>query len=294
MKNKPASILWELIGRLANTPLTIRISGEAGVGKEAIARLIYRHYPYDDAEFCKIDGRQSRRTPPPSTTADLNHFLDSPRNRVLFLENMESITREVQNKLVELLNTNYASHPPWILVSSLQPLERYITEGQLSEPLFSALDTLHIALPPLRSQPEKIPQILSWFLNHMNSGNPLSSLSMPTMEEMARLTRHDWPGNWRQLHEVTRNAFKNQTWEVPLGESLPDDGEAEELDSIAAIHILSMAKLGIQKSRVIESMVAASNQDELGLLDLAIFNEAVNQISDHMSLMDEDGGDDIC
>lgn len=292
MKTKPASVLWELTGRLANTTLTIRISGEKGVGKEAIARLIYQHYPYEGAIFCKIDGRQLNDTSLSGPMSDLNNFLDSPSNSVLYLENAEFTSPEIQNKLVELLNTDITPHTPWVLVSSLQPLEQHITDGQFSEPLFDVLNTLHVALPPLRSRPEKIPQILSWFLNHFNSGNPLSSLSMPQMEEMTRLVNYDWPGNWRQLHEVARKAFKHQTWEVPLEDSGPSDIEADDLDSIAAIYILSMAKLGIQKSRVIESMIAASDQDELGLLDLAIFNEAVNQISDHIRWMEKEDEDD--
>lgn len=291
MKTKPASVLWELIGRLANTHLTIGISGEEGVGKETIARLLYRHYPFEDVNFYNIDVRQLKNASSPSPMADLNHFLNSPQNSVLYLKNAEYIPQEIQNKLIELLNTNISSHPPWILVSSLQPLEHDATGGQIAQPLLNALDTLHITLPPLRSQPEKIPQILSWFLNHFNSGNPLSSLTMPTVEEMERLSQYDWPGNWRQLNAVTRKAFKNQTWEVPLEWPEPNDGKADELDNIAAIYILSTAKLGIQKSKVIESMVAASDQKELGLLDLAIFNEAVNQISDDIELIGEDEDD---
>jgi DNA-binding NtrC family response regulator len=293
MKTKPASILWELIGRLANATLTIRISGEEGVGKEAIAGLLYRHYPYDDADFYKIDGRRLTTGPCPSTNTTWNNFLASPQNTVLYMKNMEFVTQEIQNILIELLNTNFPSHLPWIIVSSQRPLERYIADGQINKSLFSILDTLHITLPPLRSQPEKIPQILSWFLTHFHNRNPLSQLSMPTIEEMERLTNYDWPANWRQLHEVTRLAFKTQSWKIPLEDPDPGNDTADELDSMATIYILSMAKLGIQKSRVIESMIAASDQDELGLLDLAIFNEAVNQISDHIGLMQKEDSDDM-
>lgn len=293
MKTKPASILWELIGRLANTTLTIRISGEKGVGKEAIARLIYRHYPHEEADFYIIDGRQLTTGPCPLAMTIFDNFVDSPQSKVLYLKNLEFAPQEIQNNLIELLKISFSSHPPWIIVSSQQPLEQHIADGQFSKLLFSALDTLRIALPPLRSQPEKIPQILTWFLNHFNSENPLNSLSMPTMGQMERLTHYDWPENWRQLHEVTRTAFEIRSWDVPLEDSGPDDGSTDGIDSIAAIHILSMAKIGIQKSRVIESMIAAADQDTLGLLDLAIFNEAVNQISDHISLLEKEDEDNI-
>ena len=49
-----------------------------------------------------------------------------------------------------------------------------------------------------------------------------------------------------------------------------------------------MARLSIHKEKVLEEMMAASDLDEIGLLDIAIFNEAVNQIAEHLNDNDAD------
>ena len=281
MKSKPTSILWELVGRLANTMLTIRISGEMGVGKEAIARLLCRHYPHAKVKFQKIDCRQLKIGTAPSPMTRLNLLLESPQRNVIYLENIECATKEIQNRLVQLLKTTYPKSPPWILASSIQPLERFLNNGQFSLDLYKELDTVHIMLPPLRSRSDRIPQILSWFLNHYNQNLPSSPLSLPGMDEMERLIYYHWPRNWRQLQEFAKNAIIRMDWDVPLNSSLPDTTLPQEIDDISAIYILSMAKLSIQKDKVFEDMMAASELDEIGLLDIAIFNEAVNQIAEH-------------
>ncbi len=291
MRSKPTSILWELVGRLSNTLLTLRISGELGVGKEAVARLICRHYPHAKVKFHQIDCRQLKIGAVPSPMARLNQLLASPQRSVLYLENIEHATKEVQDRLIRLLDTSPPTSPPWILASSIQPLEGFIDDGQLSIELYRALDTLHIMLPPLRSKPDRIPQILSWFLNHYHHNFPSALLTLPKMDEMERLIDYHWPGNWRQLQEFAKNACTRMSWDIPLNSSLPDHSLAQEIDDIAAIYILSMAKLSIHKEKVLEDMMAASDLEEIGLLDLAIFNEAVNQIEQHLSEEENEDGD---
>ncbi|MGD9365846.1 MAG: sigma 54-interacting transcriptional regulator [Desulfobacteraceae bacterium] len=278
-KTKPAAMLWELIRRLANTTLTIRISGETGVGKEAVARLIYRHYPHENAAFVVVDCRKLELASSPSPMAELNGVLTSPEGHVIYLKHLESAPKIIHNHLLELLSTPFASAPPWIIASSLQPLERFIHNGHFSIPLFRALDTIQIYLPPLRSRPEKTPQILSWLLSQYNAGD----FSMPDHDAMERFIEYHWPGNWRQIQEVARKASARKKWDIPFTDSQSDADKRDKIDEIAAIYILSMAELSIHKDKVMENLMAACNLEEIGLLDLAIFNEAVSQIADHLS-----------
>lgn len=253
-----------------------------------MARILCRHYPHPKVKFQKIDCRQLKFGAAPSPMARFNRLLESPQRNVIYLENVEHASKEVQNRLIGLLNTSYPAYPPWILASSIQPLERFINKGQFSIELYRALDTIHIMLPPLRSRSDRIPQILSWFLNHYNHNLPACSLSLPGMDEMERLIDYHWPRNWRQLQEFAKTAITQMAWDIPLNSSLPDNAMPQEIDDIAAIYILSMAALSIQKDKVLEEMMAASDLEEIGLLDLAIFNEAVDQIAEHLDVTRED------
>lgn len=276
--------MWELIGRLSNTILTIRISGEFGVGKEAIARLLYRHYPHENAIFFKVNCQRLKIASAPSPMAELNQLLTAPQRHVIYLENIDVAPKESQKRLLELLNTINSACPPWVIVSSLTPLEQHITNGQFSDALFRALDTIHIDLPPLRSRPDKIPQIISWILNHHHSGRD----TIPTMDEMEQLIDYRWPRNWRQLQQVVQQAFRGKDWDTALNGLESSDAADEEISEVAAIYILSLARLHIHKDKVMEGLMAASNLNDIGLLDVAIFNEAVTQIVDHIRMQNED------
>ena len=111
---------------------------------------------------------------------------------------------------------------------------------------------------------------------------------MPSMAEMEFMINYHWPRNWRQLQNVAQKALDKKDWSELLRDLSPLDGETETIDSIAAIYILSMAKLAIQKDKIMEGMVAATRLNELGLLDLAIFNETVCQMVHHVDLVNQD------
>lgn len=284
-------MLWELIGRLANNCLTFRISGEPGVGKEAIAHLIHRHYPHKGSKFVKINCRELQDatnaspftdTPPPSVTT-LKATIDKSENQVIYFENIHLLPKAYQTQLQELLNKTYSTASPWIFASSIAPLENF--NGDTVTPsLFKALDAVHIAVPPLRHHTDKIPQILSWFLHAFSRKTPKTMAVMPKPHVMDRLLSYRWPGNLRQLQQVAWKAFSTSDWErtaecldVPLKDNL-----SLAVDEIAAIYLMSLAKLSIHKEKIIEVFMDSSKMEEVGLLDLAIYHEAVSQIADHI------------
>jgi DNA-binding NtrC family response regulator len=299
MKPRPVTILWDLISRLANTTLTIRISGEPGTGKAGIARLLNSHYPHHNSVYvkfnCKTLKLQSKaplsKTPVSGSMDAFQRILAAPQNHVLYLEHIECLPGELQDRLLYLFDRHHPAAPPWIISSSVEPLEDYVQKSDFNPHLLKALDTVHIALPPLRTQPDRIPQMLCWLLSQNNDQDHGPPPSIPDMNTLERLVQYHWPGNWQQLQRVTRAAFKAKGWHVALNSiDLYNDPDESEINEMAAIYILSLAKLNIQKERVMEGLMASSNLDEIGLLDLAIFHEAVSQIADYICTHNLDQG----
>jgi len=297
MKPKPTAILWELISRLANATLTVRISGEAGTGKKCIARLLCSHYPHQNSVFlefnCKTLKLQSKATaeqnPNCGSVDTFLNVLAAPQYHVLYLENIEYLPGDLQGRLLTLFDKNHQPASPWIVSSSAEPLEQFVQQSGFSHPLLKALDTVHIALPPLREKPDSIPQMFAWLMSQNESQSHNGRLSIPDMDTMERLIHYHWPGNWRQLQRATRASFDDQGWNFALDSfALDKDRDENQINELAAIYILSLAKLNIQKERVMEGLMTSSNIDEIGLLDLAIFHEAVNQIADHICVLNPD------
>lgn len=284
-------MLWELINRLSHTNLVIRINGENGVGKEMIARLISSHYPDIQAKFVKFDCRQLINASNALMISDLANILASPMGHVLYFENIESTPKDIQERLLELLNTEYLHSPPWIIVSNEQPLELFATDKQFSTPLFEALNTIHITLSSLRSTPEKIPQILAWFINHYSREKSLGQLTAPSFKEIERLSDYKWPGNIRQLQNTVLRAVENGNWNISLEENESNCNRSTIIDDVAAVHILSVAKLSIHRGSVMEELLTVAGQTKTGLLDLAILFEAISQISSHANPEDKNEPD---
>lgn len=284
-------MLWELIGRLANNCLTFRISGESGVGKEAIAHLIHRHYPHKACPFVKINCREiqdaANANPfcdkTPAAEAALKAVLDKPESQVIYFENIHLLPEAYQIQLEAMLNQSYSKASPWVFASSIAPLEHFLGDT-LKPSLFKALDAVHIAVPPLRHHADKIPQILSWFLHAFSQKTPEHMAVMPASHVMDRLLSYRWPGNLRQLQQAAWKGFTTSDWErtAECLDAPPQDNRSLVVDEIGAIYLMSLAKLSIHKEKIIEVFMVSQKMEDVGLLDLAIYHEAVSQIADHI------------
>jgi DNA-binding NtrC family response regulator len=283
-------MLWKLIERLGGTVLTIHLNGEFGVGKEASARLIHRHYPHHDAGFYIFDcrkqtllGNSTHRNASEKALDDLHAVLAAPENHVLYFSNIEKMSPQIQDRLKRLLETRFETASPWIITSNRRPLIHNSDTSCLSQNLLKLMSTISIHIPPLHERPEEIPQIISWYVNHAEEGVRTETLPMPDIQGMNHLIKYRWPGNLRQLQQVIHRAIKHQKWDKVINTvetcSINSDDTIEE---IAAFYILSHAELSIQKDKILEGFIAASNSDDIGLLDLAFYNEAVSQISDQI------------
>jgi DNA-binding NtrC family response regulator len=292
MTSKPASILWELIGYLADACLTIRISGENGMGKEAIARLIHRHCPQPDAGFLKHDFRNSHviassaeRQRQSEATDRLFSELASPQNNVFYFTHIEAMPSDQQDRLQCLLEQEFQGTPPWILTSNDQPLQPHLASGRLNPKLIERLETIHIHIPPLRERPERIPQILSWYLSHTDGDTPHGMPPMPDASTMKRLMTYHWPGNLHQLRQIARRAIKQQQWDTVINTLETRSVQSTDIvDEMAAIYILSLSEISIHKDMVMEGLIASSDMNDVGLLDLAILDEVACQFADMISM----------
>jgi DNA-binding NtrC family response regulator len=292
MTSKPASILWELIGHLADVCLTTRISGETGMGKEAIARLIHRHYPHPDARFLKHDFRNSHvkssdteRLRQSAATDRLFSLMASPQNMVFYFVHIEEMPTDVQDRLHCMMEQQFQAMPPWILTSNDQPLQPHLASGRLNRKLVERLDTIHIHIPPLRARPERIPQILTWYLNRTDGDTSHGLPPMPDESTMKRLMNYHWPGNLHQLRQIARRAIKQQQWDAVINTLESRSVQSTDIiDEMAAIFILSLSEISICKEMVLEGLIASSDMNDVGLLDLAILDEVACQFADRISM----------
>jgi hypothetical protein len=214
-------------------------------------------------------------------------LLAAPQKNVFYFSHIGKMRSDAQDHLQHILEQQFPATPPWILTSNVQPLQPHFVNGRLNKQLIDRLDTIHIHIPPLRERPERIPQILTWYLNHAIAETPHCMPPMPDQSTMKRLMNYHWPGNLHQLRQVAHRAIRQQQWDTVISTLETRSVQCTDIiDEMAAIFILSLSQISIRTEMVLEGFIASSDMNDVGLLDLAIFNEVACQFADMISMPD--------
>jgi DNA-binding NtrC family response regulator len=108
---------------------------------------------------------------------------------------------------------------------------------------------------------------------------------MPDASTMKRLMTYHWPGNLHQLRQIARRAIKQQQWDTVINTLETRSVQSTDIvDEMAAIYILSLSEISIHKDMVMEGLIASSDMNDVGLLDLAILDEVACQFADMISM----------
>ncbi|HXV87358.1 MAG TPA: sigma-54 dependent transcriptional regulator [Gemmatimonadales bacterium] len=226
-----SSALRELLrtaARFAHARHAVLITGEAGTGKEVVARAL--HGFSGRAAFVPIrcgaveDGGLEPQ------------LLAVPAGATLFLDEVGALPPAVQPKLLRWLEQGEARagderRPEVRLVASTsRALESDARTGAFRDDLYWRLNVLHLHVPPLRERPEDIPILAEYFLRNAEalpapglSPAPGADRRSPPRrlapEAVPLLVAYPWPGNVREL----RNAVE-QAATVAVGDEVgPDD-----------------------------------------------------------------------
>lgn len=212
--------------RIAYTGVPVLIRGEAGTGKETLARLIHRSYPGETAPFHKVSpaGRAGWRrsesllaTPEQAckTPGSAPSGGTAPARTVcigtLFFDEVAELNSSSQQDLAHLLLDDWPQGmgpsefaPPLfrIICSTSHDIEREMTCGRFREDLFYSVNIVSLDLLPLRERREDIPCLVRYFWARYRE-EFRSDTPEPASSFLDVLQAYSWPGNIRELAAVT-------------------------------------------------------------------------------------------
>jgi two-component system nitrogen regulation response regulator GlnG len=222
----------QAISRAAPLAMPVLVRGETGTGKELAARSLHEQSPRAGRPFFAVN---LATLPPPLAAAelfgarkgsytgavqDLPGWFGRADGGTLFLDEVGEAPTEVQAMLLRVLETGeivpVGSQAPRrvdvrVVSATDADLEQAVARGAFRAPLLHRLAGYSIRLPPLRSRREDIGRLLVHFLARelaaLGTTLPQAALGAePWLPAslVARLVRHDWPGNVRQLRNVAR------------------------------------------------------------------------------------------
>lgn len=214
--------LFRAIGRLAQAPLSVLVTGETGTGKELVARALHRESPRAAQPFVALNtaaipselleselfGHEAGAF----TGAQRRHLgrFEQADGGTLFLDEIGDMPLSLQTRLLRVLaegeffrvgGRELIRVDVRVIAATHQDLESRVAEGRFRADLLHRLDVVRLRLPPLRERLADVPQLAERFLAAAAakfSATP-KRLTKPALD---RLLAHQWPGNVRELENV--------------------------------------------------------------------------------------------
>jgi two-component system nitrogen regulation response regulator GlnG len=214
--------LFRAIGRLAQAPLSVLVTGETGTGKELVARALHRESPRARGSFVALN---TAAIPSELLESELfgheaGSFTGAQRRHVgrfeqahggtLFLDEIGDMPAALQTRLLRVLaegeffrvgGRELIRVDVRVVAATHQDLEARVRDGGFRADLLHRLDVVRLRLPPLRERREDIPRLAERFLQRAAArfDAPAKRLSPPALE---RLQAREWPGNVRELENL--------------------------------------------------------------------------------------------
>ena len=211
---------------VAETPASVLVEGESGVGKELVARAIHARSPRADGPLVKVN---CASIPKELFESEFfghvkGAFTGAHRDRVgrfqladggtIFLDEVGEIPLESQGKLLRVLQESEfervgddvtRSVDVRVIAATNRNLEKSIVDGKFREDLFYRLSVFPVEVPPLRERGDDVVQLAQHFLEQTCKDFGRETLQM-TRTQAANLRSYDWPGNVRELKNVIERA----------------------------------------------------------------------------------------
>ena len=239
--------------QVAPTDLSVLIIGESGVGKEIIPRVIHDNSPRRREKYFAINCGSI-----PEGTIDSELFghvkgsytgaiNDSPGyfgvadKGTLFLDEVGELPLATQARLLRVLETGeyipvgateVKKTDVRIVAATNVNVRQAISEGRFREDLYYRLNRIPLMMPPLRERGEDIVLLFRLFAIQMAEKYRMERVTL-TEEARQMLMRYKWPGNVRQLKNITEQISilskeRTITPEV-LAKFIPQDRESTQL-----------------------------------------------------------------
>ena len=242
--------------QVAPTDLSVLIIGESGVGKEIIPRVIHDNSPRRREKYFAINCGSI-----PEGTIDSELFghvkgsftgaiNDSPgyfgvaNKGTLFLDEVGELPLATQARLLRVLEngeyipvgaTEVRKTDVRIVAATNVNIRQAISEGRFREDLYYRLNQVPVQMPPLRERGEDIVLLFRLFAMQMAEKYKMDRVILDD-DAKQLIMRYKWPGNVRQLKNITEqiSVLSKERLITPeiLRQFIPDDKESTQLAPI--------------------------------------------------------------
>jgi DNA-binding NtrC family response regulator len=212
--------------QMAQSRMTVLLTGETGTGKELFARAIHYISPRNGHPFIPVncgglpdhllENELFGHVRGAYTDAHASHggLLSVAEGGTLFLDEIDALSLPAQVKLLRFLqdreyrplgSSTTLTADIRVVAASNTDLRERVQAHLFREDLFYRLNVLHFCIPPLRERADDIPLFVSHFLGKI-AAQESQELKKLTLAGLRKLQAYPWPGNVRELEGVIQRA----------------------------------------------------------------------------------------
>jgi len=234
--NSESELIWGIssameqvrstVQKVAKTNVNVLITGENGTGKELIARELHNLSSRANEPLVMVDVAALTETLFESelfghikgsftdAQADRTGKFETANGGTLFLDEVGNIPFHLQAKLLTVLQNREITkvgsnkHIPIdirLISATNGNLSKMVTQGKFREDLLYRINTVHIAMPPLRERKDDIIPLAEFFLEKYIAKYRKPPIGI-NKEAQEKLKRYSFPGNVRELQHAIEKA----------------------------------------------------------------------------------------
>lgn len=227
----------EIAVAVAPTDITVLVTGESGVGKENIPRIIHQNGPRRRGKYFAINCGAI-----PEGTIDSELFghekgsftgasemrrgyFEEADGGTLFLDEIGELPLSSQAKLLRVLqsgefirvgSSKVLKTDVRVIAATNVNLRHAVSKGKFREDLYYRLDAVTIKMPALRERPTDINILFRKFASDFSAKYGMAKVSL-TEEASIMLRKYRWPGNIRQLKNVAEKVSVLESERISAG-----------------------------------------------------------------------------
>jgi len=215
--------LLEQAHQVLDSHTPVLIQGETGTGKGVLARWLHEHGPRAGEAFVDINCAglsrdlleselfgHERGAFTGAATSKLG-LLEVAHRGSAFLDEIGEIDLALQPRLLKVVEEkrfrrvgDVRSHNVDIrlIAATNRDLGRMAREGTFRSDLYFRINTIQLAIPPVRQRPEDVPAVARQILEHLGHGHAVEL----TTDALRAMQTYPWPGNLREMRNVIERA----------------------------------------------------------------------------------------
>lgn len=228
-KSKAIKLLRKEIGLVAKSDFTILIFGETGVGKELVARSIYRQSRRSDKPLLYLNCASLPESLAESelfghvkgaftgAVSDRTGKFELSDGGTLFLDEIGELSLEIQAKILRVIQEGEVQRigseemlfvDVRLIAATNRDLKEEVKAGRFRADLYHRLNVYPVTAPPLRERKEDIALLAGYFVEKSMAQLGLEAVQLGD-DALQYLLRYNWPGNVRELKNIiSRSVLK--------------------------------------------------------------------------------------